>query len=189
MPRYEAIAIGVSAGGLEALTLVIPQLPKTFSMPVMIAQHLHEKEEGFLAKHLNNKSKLSVHEAYDKENIKTGYVYIAPANYHLLVEEGKTFSLSSEGRINWSRPSIDALFQSAADAYGDTLIGVILTGANKDGSLGLKTIKENGGLTIAQDPTTAHAEAMPSSAIKTVSVDHVLPLQGIVDLLIKLNNE
>ncbi len=189
MPKYEAIVIGVSAGGLEALTLIIPQFPKEFLIPVIIAQHMHEKEDGFLTKLLNSKSKLCVQEAYDKESIRAGCVYIAPANYHLLIEEEKTLSLSSEGRINWSRPSIDALFQSAADVYGDDLIGVLLTGANKDGSLGIKKIKENGGLTIAQDPTTAHAEVMPASAIQTVSIDHILPLQGIADLLIKLNNE
>lgn len=188
MPSYEAIVIGVSAGGLEALTLIIPQLPKNFPIPVIIAQHMHEKEEGFLAKHLNSKSKLNVRDAFDKEAIGTG-VYIAPVNYHLFVEDGKTFSLSSEGRINWSRPSIDALFHSAADVYGDGLIGVILTGANKDGSLGLKVIKENDGLTIVQDPTMAHAEMMPASAIQAVAVDHVLSLQEITEFLIKLHNE
>ena len=183
MKKYEVVVVGVSAGGLEALSHLIPSLPAEFSLPIIIVQHLHESSDNFLAEYINGKSALQVKEIMDKEPILPGNVYIAPANYHLLVEEERAFSLSTEGRINWSRPSIDILFESSADVYADKVIGIILTGANNDGCMGLKKIKELGGLSIVQDPETAQSDCMPRAAIKAVKPDYVLKLEQIAPFL------
>jgi len=121
--------------------------------------------------------------------VESGTIYFAPANYHLLVEPDKTFSLSTEARVNYSRPSIDVLFESAADTYMDRLVGIILTGANSDGTNGAARIKELGGLIIAQDPETAEADAMPMSVVKHVQVDHILALNRIGDFINSLNQK
>lgn len=186
MKKYEVVVVGVSAGGLEALSHIIPSLPAEFSLPIIIVQHLHESSDNYLVEYINGKSALQVKEVTDKDPILPGNVYIAPANYHLLVEEERAFSLSTEDRINWSRPSIDILFESAADVYADKVIGVILTGANDDGSMGLKKIKEHGGLTIVQDPETAQSDFMPRSAIQVVNPDYVLKLEEIAPFLINI---
>lgn len=126
-------------------------------------------------------------EADEKEEIENGVVYFAPPNYHLLIERDHTFSLSADRRVNFARPSVDVLFESAANAYGSELIGVILTGANNDGARGLKKIKDMGGLTIVQDPASAEARYMPEAAIEEVqTVDYILPLEKIKTILIKL---
>ena len=132
---------------------------------------------------LNESCPLTVKEADEKEPIKPGFVYIAPANYHLLVEQNKTLSLSIDSKVCYSRPSIDVLFETAAEAYLSGLIGIILTGANDDGTIGLKKIKEKGGLTIAQDPATAESGVMPLSAIRENVVDQILPLAEIASFL------
>ena len=183
MKNYEIVAVGVSAGGLEALSCIVPNLPASVTLAMIIVQHIREDADGFLPDYLNIKSALPVQEAMDKEPILPGTIYIAPANYHLLVEEDRTFSLSTESRVNWSRPSIDLLFESVADVYGDKSIGVILTGANDDGSMGLKKIKEFGGLAIVQDPETALYGLMPKAALQAVQPDRVLKLEEIAPFL------
>lgn len=184
--NYEAIVIGVSSGGMNAMKTMFPLLPKEFNIPIIIVQHISANSENLWIRLLNDKSNLEIKEADEKEKIEHGKIYIAPPNYHLLVEKNKTFSLSIDERVNFARPSIDVLFESAAEAYKNKLIGVILTGSNNDGTKGLKLIKEYGGLTIAQDPSTAESSFMPASAIAAMQVDYILSLEGIINLLIKL---
>lgn len=182
---YKAIVIGASAGGLQALTEIIPKLPNPF-IAVIVVLHLKADSENYAVLHLRQKSKLQVSEAKDNQVIEEGGVYIAPAGYHLLIEPDYTFSLSLEEPVHFSRPSIDVLFESAALSYGPHLIGVILTGANSDGSQGLVKIKQRGGLLLVQDPNTAYATEMPRSAIVANAVDYVVPLDKIADKLIEL---
>ena len=184
--QFAAIVIGSSAGGIKALSTVLESLPQSFPLPIIIVQHLHPNSNGYLVHILSAKCALTVKQAEEKEQIQGGVVYLAPPNYHLLLEEDRTFSLSLEERVNFSRPSIDVLFESAVYAYRHQLIGIILTGANSDGSLGLKKIKQIGGYAIVQDPDTAEADAMPRSAIKVTSVDKILPLDEIGDFLLHL---
>lgn len=186
--KFDAIVIGVSAGGMEALTTILPALPADFSAPIIIVQHMHPNSGNFLSTLLNDKSKIRVKEAEEKEDIVKETVYIAPANYHLLIENDRTFSLSIDGPVNYARPSIDVMFESAAEVYVDRLIGMILTGANKDGSKGLKKIKDMGGLIIVQDPATAEIDSMPNAAIDATEVDYIVPLKDIANLLIELKN-
>ena len=184
--NYEAIVIGVSSGGLNAMKIMFSLLPADFKLPVIIVQHISPRSENQWIDLLNNNSKLRIKEADEKEKIEPGMAYIAPANYHLMVERDKTFSVTVEERVNYARPSIDVLFESAAEAYKNKLIGVILTGSNNDGTNGLKRIQECGGLTIVQDPKTAESPYMPSSAIATIQPDYILPIAEIVDILIKM---
>jgi two-component system chemotaxis response regulator CheB len=184
--NYSAVVIGVSAGGMNALGAILPRLPANFPLPVIIVQHISSNSDAFMIRHFNSLSKITVKEADEKEPIKPGVAYFAPPNYHLLIEEDHTFSLSIEGRVNYSRPSIDVLFESALDAYCSKLIGIILTGANNDGSRGLKKIKDCGGLAIVQDPKTAEVSAMPEAALKISKIDHVLQLEEIAPFLIKI---
>ncbi|MBU3951200.1 MAG: chemotaxis protein CheB, partial [Proteobacteria bacterium] len=173
---YKTVVIGVSAGGMEALSIILPVLPKEFSMAVVVVQHQKEGSGDYLISHLNEKSALTVQEAKEKHPVLPGNIYMAPSGYHLLIERDFTFSLSMEERVNYSRPSIDVLFETASDAYQDQLIGVILTGANSDGALGLKKIRENGGLSVVQEPESAFSNAMPTSAITVAGADHILSL-------------
>lgn len=177
--RYEAIVMGVSAGGMEALGAILPDLPADFTLPVIVVQHQSPTSDDFLAYWLNDRCTVSVKEVDEKENIRPGVTYLAPPDYHLLVEEDKTFSLSLDAPVIFARPSIDVLFETAADVYGPNLVGVVLTGASTDGSQGLKRIKESGGLAIVQDPETANSDIMPKAAIAVTKVDHVLPLEEI----------
>lgn len=177
--QSKAVVIGGSAGGMQALAEILPVLPFDFALPVVVVVHVQEGSPGYLATYLNNKSTLRVKEANDKEPLEAGTIYIAPAGYHLLLERDETLALSVDAPVHFARPSIDVLFESAADVYGDGLIGVILTGANSDGSQGLKKIKEMGGIAIAQDPDDAEVDFMPRMAIQTTSVDHILPLKEI----------
>ena len=183
MKNYDAIVIGTSAGGMDALSVVIPALPKNFSLPVIVVQHLDPNSELYLCQILKRLSQINIEEACEKQKINSGNVYLAPPNYHLLLEENKTFSLSFDEKVQWSRPSIDVLFESAAEVYQNKLIGVLLTGANSDGSAGLKVIKEYGGLVVVQDPSTASAPYMPQAAINSVSVDHILELNEVAPFL------
>lgn len=184
--QYEAIVIGVSSGGMNALKFIFSALPANFNTPIIIVQHVSARTDGQWIKLLNDKSNLFIKEADEKEKIEKGTVYIAPPNYHLLIEKNKTFSLTIDEKVNFARPAIDVLFVTAAEAYENKLIGIILTGSSSDGTLGLKKIKEYGGLVVAQDPKTAESAFMPASAIAAVHVDFVLPLGGITDLLIKI---
>ena len=183
--KYEAIVIGVSSGGMNAMKVIFKLLPKDFNIPIIIVQHISPRSENQWIDFLNDKSNLYIKEADEKEKIENGTAYIAPSNYHLLIENDKTFSLTVDERVNFARPSIDVLFESAAEAYKSKLIGVVLTGSNDDGTKGMKRIKEYGGLTIVQDPDTAESSYMPASAIAAMEVDYILPLDGIINLLIK----
>lgn len=184
--KYEAIVIGVSTGGLNALRILLPALPVDFKLPVIIVQHVASTSEGYWIKAMNDICPLKVMEADEKENIRKGNVYIAPPNYHLLIENDRTFSLSADERVNFARPSIDVLFESAARIYKNKLIGIVLTGLNSDGTKGLEKIKESGGWTIVQDPVSAESPNMPASAIANGKADHILPLESIVDLLLAI---
>lgn len=186
--KYEAVVIGVSSGGLNALKILLPALPADFGLPVIIVQHVGVHSENYWIGILNSMCKLQVKEADEKEIIEKGNVYIAPANYHLLVEKDHTLSLSVEQKVNFARPSIDVLFESAAEAYKEKLIGIILTGSNNDGTKGIKKIKDKGGIAIVQDPATAESPYMPSSAIAAGSTDYILSVEKIIHLLIELSN-
>ena len=167
-----------------ALKTILGLLKKELSVPIIIVQHTGPNAGDYMARHLDATSALNVKEADEKEKLMPGTVYIAPANYHLLVESNETLSLSLDERVNYSRPSIDVLFESAADVFAADLIGIVLTGANNDGSKGLKRIKEAGGLAIVQAPESAEVPAMPQSALEAVgNPDYVLPLEGIAAVL------
>jgi len=183
---YEAVVMGVSSGGMQAMKVLFSQLPKHFPAPIIVVQHIGAHSDSTWISILNNNCKLTIKEADEKEVIKKGFVYIAPPNYHLLVEKDKTFSLSVDEKVNFARPAIDVLFETAAEAYNDKLIGVILTGSNHDGTQGMKKIKEYGGLTIAEDPATATSPFMPASAINAMQPEHIVSLENIVDLLINI---
>lgn len=184
--KYEAVVMGVSAGGMKALGAVLPSLPADFAIPVVIVQHRSADSCNYLERSLNDQCRLTVIQADDKESIKAGAIYFAPPDYHLLIEDDRTFSLSVDYPVNYVRPSIDILFETAADAYGKKIIGIILTGANSDGSQGLKTIKERGGLVVVQDPQTAEVASMPRAAIAATHVDHILPLDQIAPFFVKI---
>ena len=186
--EYEAIVIGVSSGGMNALKYLFSTLPADYRIPIIIVQHVSARSDNDWIKLLNAKSNLSIKEADEKEKIETGNVYIAPSNYHLMIEKDKTFSLTVDEYVNFARPSIDVLFESAAEAYKKKLIGIVLTGSNNDGTKGIKRIKECGGLAIIQDPKTAESPNMSASAIAAVQPDYILSLEKIVQLLLKITN-
>ena len=148
----EAIVIGASAGALEALSNLLPGLPADYRLPILIVVHLPSDTTSLLAELLRARCAIRVREAEDKEPIEPGVAYFAPPDYHLLVEQDKRLSLSDDEPVLFSRPSIDVLFESAADAYGSSLIGVVLTGANSDGAKGLKAVVEAGGAAVVQSP-------------------------------------
>jgi two-component system, chemotaxis family, protein-glutamate methylesterase/glutaminase len=183
---FEAAVIGVSAGGLRALKTILPELPASFPLPIAIVQHLDAQADAYLAGFLDRISAIAVKEAEDKEPMLPGTAYLAPAGYHLLIEPDRSFSLSVDDKVNFSRPSVDLLFESAADALGEALIGIVLTGANSDGAHGLKAIKDRGGFAIVQDPQTADAPYMPRAALAATPVDRVVQLERIAPLLTQL---
>ena len=187
--KFEAIVIGASTGGLNALQTVIEPIPADFSLPIIVVQHRLPALNDFLVFSLNASGQLTVKEAAEKEAIQPGIVYIGPANYHLLVERDKTLSLSIDAKVCYSRPAIDVLFETAAETYRSGLVGIILTGANEDGTAGLKKIKQHGGLTVAQNPATAEAALMPASAIRENIVDKICSLTEISALLIQLSGQ
>ena len=181
---FKAIVIGASAGGWKALRAILGVLPANFGIPVMVAIHRHRHSDDYLEKSLDNECAMRVKQADEKEVVRSGTVYLAPPNYHLLTEDADTLSLSVEEAVNYARPSIDVLFESAAYVYGSRLVGMVLTGANNDGARGLKEIKRRGGLVLVQDPDTAEANTMPLAAIAAADPDHILPLNEIASFLI-----
>lgn len=183
---YAAVVVGASAGGVEALLRVYGLLPPSFALPVLTVLHLPDDRHSQLAEVFARRMQRAAKEAVDKEDIQPGMFYFAGPGYHLSVEQDRSLSLSQEDRVHYSRPSIDLLFESAADAYGPQLIGVLLTGANEDGARGLATIGERGGLTIVQDPAEARVAIMPEAAMRLRRPDHILPLNGIGSLLAEL---
>jgi len=184
--KVSAVVIGVSSGGLQALETLLGRLPGDFPLPLLIVQHLAPESDDGLASLLDERCALRVKEAEDGECLCPGTAYLAPPNYHLLVEKPRILSLSVDSPVSYARPSVDVLFESAADAFGAQLIGVVLTGANSDGSWGLRRIKERGGLAVVQDPKDAEAPQMPLSALAATSVDHVVPLHDMAALLQRL---
>lgn len=183
----EAIVIGASAGGVEALSVLLPALPADLRVPVLIVLHLPRDRPSQLVEIFAPKCALSVQEAEDKAPAVPGTVYFAPPDYHLLLDAGPSLALSADEPVHFSRPSIDVLFESAADVYGETLVAIILTGASQDGALGLDAVRKAGGCTIVQQPDTAQAPLMIEAALARGPVDFVLPLEAIADLLRTLN--
>ena len=182
---FQFVAIGTSLGGFQALTSVLGGLPKDFSIPIAVVQHRSPEDLGNLAPLLGKKTSRPVVEINDKDAIREGRIYLCPANYHLLVDDGY-FSLSTDALVMYARPSIDVFFESAAESYCDSLIGILLTGMSRDGTAGIKRIKEMGGYTIVQDPAAAEGQVMPQAAIDAVDVDKILPLEEIAPFLSSL---
>lgn len=180
---YDIVVVGVSAGGLNALTTILPAFPKDFRLPLVVVQHLGERSDDFRVRYLNGISSLPVCEAEDKGQIVPGVVYLAPPGYHLLIEAEGQFALSSDTRVLGARPSIDVLFESAAYVYGKATIGVALTCANSDGLVGLQAIARAGGLTVVQAPETCEARFLADVILSHMQPDHVVSLDGLVSLL------
>ncbi|MBU1262567.1 chemotaxis protein CheB [bacterium] len=209
---FKIIVIGASKGGLQALKTVLSALPAEFPLPVVVSQHREKEADESLSQLLQKVSALTVVEAEDKQPILPGQIYLAPGNYHLLIEADSRqsavsskqeksplppascllptshchFALSTAEPVEYSRPSIDMLFESAAEVYGEGVIAVILTGMNKDGAQGLAAVKQAGGMAIVQDPRTAEASSMPKAAIAATVVDKILPLEEIGHFLAKI---
>ncbi len=185
-PRIEVIVIGASAGGVGALLALLGPLPADYPLPIVAVLHLLPRHDSQLANVLEHRLAMPVREARDKETVQPGCMYIASANYHLLLERDRSFSFSGEPPVSFARPSIDVLMTSAADAYGAAVAGVLLTGANMDGAEGMAAIKDAGGLTIVQQPQDADVATMPEAAIARSTPDHILPLKDIHRMLLSL---
>lgn len=181
--RVDGIVIGTSAGGVEALSMLLPALPEGLRAAVFIVLHLPRERPSLLVEIFQPKCALPVREGLDKEPVDRGTVYFAPPDYHLLVDDGPQLALSADELVNYSRPSIDVLFESAADWYQNRLLGIILTGANEDGASGLAAVHRAGGTTVVQRPDTAYAPLMVESALSRSPVDMVLTLEEIAALL------
>jgi two-component system chemotaxis response regulator CheB len=184
--QYKAVVMGVSTGGVMALKLVLGALPQYFPIPILVVTHIKPDSDDGLAVLLDSLCSIKVKEADEQETMVSGTAYLAPANYHLLVERNFSLALSIDPAVNFARPSVDVLFESAANAFGPALIGIIMTGAGFDGSKGLLKIKENGGLVIVQDPADAEMDSMPKSALQLLKADHIVKLNEIPELLMKL---
>ncbi len=185
--QYKAIVIGGSAGSFQGITKILSSLPEDFALPIILCLHrLKHVRNGFVEA-LSIKSIKPVTEPVDKESIKRGQVYLAASNYHLSVELGNFFSLSTEEMVNNSRPSIDVTFETSAYVYRQKLIGILLSGANRDGAWGMKRVHDLGGLTIVQDPQECVIDTMPTAALNLSPIDHTLKIDQIVDFLSELN--
>ncbi|NBW35425.1 MAG: chemotaxis protein CheB [Cytophagia bacterium] len=186
---YKAVVIGGSAGSFQGMIKILSQLPKNFPLPIIMALHrLKHVRHGFVEA-LSLKSVAPVTEPNDKEAIKKGGIYLAPANYHMSVELGHYFAMSTEEMVNNSRPAIDITLGTCAYVYKDKLIGILLSGANKDGALGMKHISERGGLTIVQDPSECMIDTMPKAALAVTKIDHVLKVDQIVEFFKELDKQ
>jgi len=182
---YDVIVVGTSWGGLAALRAIVAKLPADYAIPLAIVQHRHRNSDALLARFLQEHTQLQVCEVEDKQPLKGGHVFVAPANYHMLVEQGH-FSLSTEAPVRHSRPSIDVALTSAAVSYGHRAVGVVLTGANADGAEGLRRVADGGGMAVVQDPDTAEAATMPKAALKAVPTARVFELERIASFLAAL---
>jgi two-component system chemotaxis response regulator CheB len=185
---YSIVVVGTSWGGLNALRELVGKLPADFRIPTVLVQHRHLQSDHLLSTFLQERTRLEVSEVEDKMPIEPGTVFVAPADYHLLIDRG-FFTLSTDPPVRYSRPSIDVTFYSAADAYGAGTIGVVLTGANSDGSRGLRRIFDRDGLALVQDPVTAESPTMPSAAIRCVPGARVLPIDQIVTTLVDVSGD
>jgi two-component system, chemotaxis family, protein-glutamate methylesterase/glutaminase len=186
---YKAVVIGGSAGSFQGMVKILSQLPKGFPLPIIMCLHrLKHVRNGFVEA-LSIKSVVQVTEPHDKENIKKGAVYLAPANYHMSVELGNYFALSTEEMVNNSRPSIDITLSTCGFVYKEKLIGILLSGANRDGAAGMKAIAEKGGLTIVQEPSECMIDTMPKAALAVTKIDHVLKVDQIVEFFKELDKQ
>src|SRR5450830_466422 len=179
---FDAIVIGASAGGVEALSLLLPSLPAQ-APAVLVVLHLPRDRPSLLVNLFAPKCAMHVCEAQDKEPILPGTIYFAPPDYHLLVDDGPQVALSADEPVNFSRPAIDVLFETAADYYRERLLGIVLTGGNHDGAAGLQAIRATGGTSLVQQPDDAQSSYMPEQAIKLGAVDGILPLHEMAALL------
>ena len=182
----QAIAIGASAGAVQALLRILPALPADFAIPLLIVVHVPSDRSNALVSLFAAKCRIAVREAEDKEPILPGTAYFAPSDYHLLVEAGHSLALSTDEPVNHSRPAIDVLLESAADAYGPALAGIVLTGANHDGAAGLKAVADAGGLAIVQDPADAQVPTMPEAALAACPSARVMTLDDLIPYLLTL---
>jgi two-component system chemotaxis response regulator CheB len=185
--RVDAIAIGASAGAVEALSVLLPAFTSTCRAAVLVVVHIPRERPSLLMDVFTSKCILPMGEVLDKTPVRPGTVYFAPPDYHLLVEPGPQLVLSIDEPVQYSRPSIDVLFESAADVYGEHLLGVILTGANEDGASGLKAVRRAGGLTVVQDPASAQVSLMPATALAMEPSSQVLSLDQIATLFRKMS--
>jgi two-component system chemotaxis response regulator CheB len=179
----DAVVIGASAGGLAALSVLVAGLPRSYRLPLLMVQHVPPTGPTQLVEIFQRKTDLNVREARDKEPIRGGTLYFASPGYHLLVENDLSLSLSQDNAMHFSRPSIDVLFESAADAWGERVAGILMTGANEDGAAGLDAIRQAGGITIVQEPGEAEVSTMPLAALQRFAPDYILPLRDIHRLL------
>jgi two-component system, chemotaxis family, protein-glutamate methylesterase/glutaminase len=184
--NIDAIVIGGSAGALDALAAILPALPADFCIPIAIVVHVLPSKPSLLSQVLGARSNLCVKEAEDKEPVAPNGIYVAPPNYHLLIERHRSFALSCDAHVNFSRPSIDVLFDTASEAFGASLLAVLLSGANEDGVAGLRTITANGGIAAVQSPESAAVPTMPAAAIRSAQPTHVLPLAEIGPFLVRI---
>lgn len=181
--RVDAVAIGTSAGGIEALTVLLPALPAGMRASAFVVIHLPRDARSLLVEIFQPRCALPVREASDKEPVEPGTIYVAPPDYHLLIDAGPALALSIDEPVHHSRPAIDVLFESAADVYRSRLLGIVLTGGNEDGAAGLAAIRRAGGLALVQDPDEAQVRTMPEAALARVAADGVLTLARIAGLL------
>ena len=186
MRKFDAIVIGGSAGSFQIVVSILSSLPKTFQIPIMLCFHRLRNERHGFVEALTPHSVLPIIEPHDKTIIENGNIYLAPANYHLYIEDNKTISLSVEEPENHSRPSIDLAFYSASKVYGNALMGILLSGANNDGAMGATILKEQGGFLVVQDPEEAEVKIMPLSAISNGNVDKILKTSEMVSFLVSL---
>ncbi|MFC5410901.1 chemotaxis protein CheB [Larkinella bovis] len=186
-PACRAVVIGGSAGSIEVLLKVLPALPFGLSFAVIIVLHRKNSVDSSLAHLLSLKTAVPIQEVEDKQPVLPGSMYLAPADYHLLIEKEEVFSLDNSEKINYSRPSLDVTFESAADVYGPAVVGVLLSGANADGTAGLNAIKKAGGTIVAQKPETALSGFMPQHAILHTPIDEVLDIDELMVFINALN--
>jgi len=179
----DGIVMGASAGGVEALSLLLPALPPDLKSSVFVVLHLWREQPSLLVQIFSPMCKLPLREAHDKEPAAPGTIYFAPPDYHLLIDRGPQLSLSVDEPVHFSRPSIDVLFESAAEVFGERLLAIIMSGSNDDGAAGLAAVDRAGGVTIVQDPDTAQVPVMIKSALRQTPSSLVLSLEEIAALL------
>lgn len=184
--RYRAVAVGVSTGGVDALKTLLGGLPADYPLPILVVAHLSPDAGDGLAQLLDDLCPIRVKEADDFESIAPATVYLAPPNYHMQLEHDGRITLTVDPPVNYARPSVDVLFETAADALRGALVAVVLTGAGYDGSRGVAAVARQGGVTVVQNPESAVADSMPKSAIASVAPDYLLPLEQVSALLVKL---
>lgn len=181
---YKAIVIGGSSGLIPELVALFSSLPWSFPLPIVVAAHIHRSNDGNLVRFYRDRASIQVKEAEDKEQIQSNTIYFAPPDYHLLIEPDESFTLNMDDKVCFARPSIDVLFQSAGFAFGENLIGVLMSGANYDGAKGICEIKRYGGVTVAQNPDVAEYPVMPQAAIDTGNVDKIMTRPQLVDFIL-----